>query len=301
MKRILCAGMAVADIPIRPVPNNAFTCDTVDVEPLRILTGGDALNESIVLRRLGVDCALHACVGRDLWGDCVMSVLKREDVDTRFVSRLDDCPTTTSVILIEPSGERHFLVSHGSMDRFTIRIDPAMKDYDIASIGSLWGLPGLAIEDLKAFSDFAHANGIRIAADFMADSAHQGMDYIRAALKLVDDIFPSYDEGVGITGEKEPERILRALSKMGPEHIVMKLGAQGCIALVDGKVYRQPSLAGKVVDTTGAGDNFVGTYLACMARDMDAGQSLLIASRAAAECVAELGATGARYTFEDLL
>ena len=128
-----------------------------------------------------------------------------------------------------------------------------------------------------------------------------GLDYIRAALSLVDDLFPSLDEAQAITGEREPEAMLRALASCGPQRVVLKLGAQGSMALVNGKLYRQPSLAGRIVDTTGAGDNFVGAYLACMARDIDTSRSLEIASRAAARCVGALGATGARYTFEELL
>ena len=155
MKRILCAGIAVADIPILPVSPSAFERDSSDIEPLRILTGGDALNEAIVLRRLGVDCALSACVGSDIWGECILSTLKAEGVDTRFVTRLTDCPTTTSVILIEPDGERHFLLSHGALDRFTLRPDPAMKEFDIISIGSLWGMPNLTLDALAAVSAFA--------------------------------------------------------------------------------------------------------------------------------------------------
>ena len=301
MKRILCAGIAVADIPILPVSPSAFERDSSDIEPLRILTGGDALNEAIVLRRLGVDCALSACVGSDIWGDCILSTLKAEGVDTRFVTRLTDCPTTTSVILIEPDGERHFLLSHGALDRFTLRPDPAMKEFDIISIGSLWGMPNLTLDALAAVSAFARENHIRLTADFTQDLAKQGMDYIHAALGLVDDVFPSLDEAQAITGEREPEAMLRALASYGPQRVVLKLGAQGSMALVDGRLYRQPSLAARVVDTTGAGDNFVGAYLACMARDIGVERSLEIASRAAARCVAAVGATGARYCFEDLL
>ena len=301
MKRILCAGLAVADIPVLPVSASAFERDSINIEPLRVLTGGDALNEAIVLRRLGVDSALSACVGNDPWGECILSTLKAEGVDARFVVQLNDCPTTTSVVLIEPDGERHFLISRGSLERFTLRPDPAMKAYDIISIASLWGLPGLTLDALREFSAFAHENHIRITADFTQDMASMGLDYIRAALSLVDDLFPSLDEAQAITGEREPEAMLRALASYGPQRVVLKLGAQGSMALVDGKLYRQPSLAGRIVDTTGAGDNFVGAYLACMARDIDTARSLEIASRAAARCVDALGATGARYTFEELL
>ena len=53
-----------------------------------------------------------------------------------------------------------------------------MKAYDIISIASLWGLPGLTLDALREFSAFAHENHIRITADFTQDMASMGLDYI---------------------------------------------------------------------------------------------------------------------------
>lgn len=175
-----------------------------------------------------------------------------------------------------------------------------MLQFDIISIGSLWGLSGFTLERIETLGRFARAAGIRLAADLTQDLNGMGRDYLRHSLRWIDYFFPSYIEGIALTGEREPRRILDALATLGPRHVVLKLGAEGCLALVDGNVYAQPSLANVVVDTTGAGDNFVAAYLACVARNLPAPQALRIASLASAHCIAKIGATTARYTFEDL-
>ena len=300
MKRILCAGLALADIPIHPVSPQVFAKDSVQINPPQVQTGGDALNQAVVLNRLGVDCALSCQVGSDLWGDCVVSALRAEGIRTDFVERVS-VPTSASVILIQPDGERHFLTSQGASSLYALRPQSAMSAFDIISIASLWGLPGMTLDVIAELRRFAQAHSIQIACDFTEDLKGMGNPYIQRAIPMIDILFPSYGEGVAITGERRPEAILRALAALGPRHIVLKLGADGCLAFVDGKFYRQPSLAAQVLDTTGAGDNFVAAYLACMTRDLSVAQSLEIASRAAARCVAEIGATTARYRFEDLL
>lgn len=300
MKRILCAGLALADIPIHPVSPQIFVKDSVQIDPPQVQTGGDALNQAVILNRLGVDCALSCWVGSDLWGDCVVSALRTEGICTDFVERVS-APTSASVILIQPDGERHFLTSRGASSQYVLWPQAAMATYDIISIASLWGLPGMTLDVIAELRRFAQAHNIQIACDFTEDLKGMGNSYIQKVIPMMDFLFPSYAEGVAISGERHPEAILRALAAFGSRHIVLKLGADGCLALVDGKLYRQPSLATQVLDTTGAGDNFVAAYLACMTRGLSINRSLEIASRASARCVAAIGATSARYCFDDLL
>lgn len=301
MKKILCTGLAVADILVSPVDAQAFCEDSTSVNSPVVSTGGDALNQATILKRLGIDCALGCALGEDFWGAFIASRLREEGLRSPWVKTTCGSPTSTSVILIEPGGERHFLATLGATSTYALEPDDLLQQFDIISIGSLWGLRGFTLERIEALGRFARAAGIRLAADLTQDLGGMGQEYLRKALLWIDDLFPSYVEGVALTGEREPRRILDALAALGPRRIVLKLGANGCMALIDGAVYVQPSLAETVVDTTGAGDNFVAAYLACVARDLPAPQALRIASRASARCIAEIGATTARYTFEDLL
>lgn len=300
MKKILCVGLALADILVSPVDTHALREDSTCVAPPVVTTGGDALNQAVVLKRLGVDCAIGCALGADFWGSFIASRLREVGLWTEWVKTVPDLPTSTSVILIEPSGERHFLVTPGATQTYALWPEEQLLQFDIISIGSLWGLSGFTLERIETLGRFARAADIRLAADLTQDLNGMGRDYLRHSLRWIDYFFPSYIEGIALTGEREPRRILDALATLGPRHVVLKLGAEGCLALVDGNVYAQPSLANVVVDTTGAGDNFVAAYLACVARNLPAPQALRIASLASAHCIAKIGATTARYTFEDL-
>ena len=300
-KKILCAGLAVNDIIVRPVDESVFQ-KSMDVESPRVGPGGDALNQAIVLTRLGMDCALSTSLGRDFWGDNLENVMRREGIDTHLVRRLDDRATNTCVILIDRKGERHFLPTLDAADAYTLEVTDALDPFDIISIGSLWGLASLSTDHIHALSRYTHEKGKLLVTDFTDDTHGIGVPYALEVLGDFDYLVPSYDEGVLLTGgETDPERILAGLKERGAHNIVLKLGAEGCIASIDGTIYRQPTLAGAVLDTTGAGDNFAATFLACLMKDLDPATSLRLASRASARCIAQIGATGARYSFEDLL
>lgn len=301
LRKILCAGLAVADIIARPVNETIFSTP-MEIETPRLGPGGDALNQAIVLRRLGMDCALSAAVGRDFWGDFLMGVMEREGIGPELVRRIPDQATTTCLILIDPTGERHFLTSRHATETYALEPGDALRDYDIISIASLWGLAGMTAERIHALSRYTRAHGKLLVTDFTDDTRGMGVPYALSVLPDFDYLLPSYSEAVLLAdGEREPERILTKLKERGARNIVLKLGKDGCIADIGGRLYRQESLAREIADTTGAGDNFAATFLACLMKDIDPQTSLRLASRAAARNVAAIGATGARYTFEDLL
>ena len=120
MKKILCVGLALADILVSPVDTHALREDSTCVAPPVVTTGGDALNQAVVLKRLGVDCAIGCALGADFWGSFIASRLREVGLWTEWVKTVPDLPTSTSVILIEPSGERHFLVTPGATQTYAL-------------------------------------------------------------------------------------------------------------------------------------------------------------------------------------
>ena len=75
-------------------------------------------------------------------------------------------------------------------------------------------------------------------------------------------MFAGSDEAAITVGGGEPNELARRLAVMGPRHAVIKLGANGAVALVDGALYSQPAVPVEALDTVGAGDAFVAGYLA---------------------------------------
>ena len=88
-------------------------------------------------------------------------------------------------------------------------------------------------------------------------------DAFRTLVRQADVVFAGDDEAAIAVGEAaEPIELAHRLAALGPAQVVIKLGAQGCVALVDGEEYRQDAVPVRAVDTVGAGDAFVGGYLA---------------------------------------
>ena len=110
-------------------------------------------------------------------------------------------------------------------------------------------------------------------------------------LENVDILIVNRTEGEGLSGENEPGRILAALgSRLPRSRIILTLGANGGLCAEQGQTLSVPAHPAKAVDTTAAGDTFIGYYLAGLIRGEPTRKSIETACRAAALCVSRPGA-----------
>src|SRR6202161_717647 len=135
---VICIGMAVVDVLAKGVTKIPYDGSTVYVERISLCTGGDALNEAITLARLGHRVGLMTLVGTDLQGNYIISQCQENRVDTTAVTKIDDCSTSTSIVLVNEGGERSFLSEQGtSIDRFSLEhidldyIRPGLKVFAV--------------------------------------------------------------------------------------------------------------------------------------------------------------------------
>ena len=112
---VICIGQAVQDILTTNVPKDAFMreTNTVKADSLTITTGGDAVNEAIVLSRLGNKASVVVRLDKRNIGDMIYRDLQDENVDVSLVARQDDCENFTSMIFIHPDGDHDFIVGPG--------------------------------------------------------------------------------------------------------------------------------------------------------------------------------------------
>jgi ribokinase len=110
-------------------------------------------------------------------------------------------------------------------------------------------------------------------------------------LGLVDILVVNQTEGQGLSGKKSADNVLKALAaKLPKTQVILTLGARGAVSLHEGKKVAASGVKVKAVDTTAAGDTFIGYYLACRGRGMDVTASLRRSCAAAAVCVQRPGA-----------
>lgn len=289
---ILCVGIAVCDVLIKPVSEDTLARDTTRAQFVKLSGGGDAFNAAGNIASLGVPVRLISGVGRDELGDLLRGSLTRAGVETHLVEM--DTPTSAAAVLIRPDGERSFVSYHGASHLLSERDveDAAFCGASTMYVGSANGLPGLDGEGMARLFRRAKEAGLATALDVTGEVSAEKLPGLTAALKNVDIFLPSLREARRLTGCETAMDAAWALFALGPETVVVKCGPDGCVALSGGAEYVSPGFPAEVVDTTGAGDAFVAGFLAAREKGYALPECLDFANAAGAVCVGQVGASG---------
>jgi len=299
--KILCVGILVSDTIVKPVYPEIFSNDTMRVDAVEQSTGGDAMNQAVVLRRLGNRVGLAGIVGRDARGAELVERLSREGVDTRHIQRSEKAGTSTSILICEVSGERHVLYYPGAVEEYCETSVDDLGAYDILSIGSLFALPRMDREGYLRLLPEAKRLGLTVVADLTANVYDVPREDIVRLFPHIDCLCPSLVEGEMLTGERTPHAVIAALWALGARAVVLKAGKDGCY-LGSGGVTHIPAYRDvPVVDTTGAGDAFMAGFIHALGKKQDYARCARFANAVAAVSVGALGATTAVTGEEQIL
>ncbi|MGO1921233.1 MAG: sugar kinase [Agrococcus casei] len=250
--------------------------------------GGAESNVAIGLARLGADVTWMGRVGADAFGRLITRQLRAEGV-TPSVS-VDDAAPTALMIKERPaagassvtyyragSAGAGFAVEHLDLD--VIR---AAKVLHVTGITA--AISESARDAVAAAVAAAVEAGVLVSFDVNHRSrlwsAEAAVPVYRSIAARADIVFAGGDEAELLTGARDLEGQLEGLAALGAAQAIVKAGADGAHALVDGERMRQPGFAVQAVDTVGAGDAFVAGYLA----ELLAGASAADRLRTAAAC-----------------
>lgn len=292
--KVVCLGMAVVDVLIKGLEtDNAINEDTV-ADSISMETGGDALNQSIVISKLGNKSSLISLVGDDYFGRFIKEQCDKFNIEHNGITISNRCSTSTSVVCINNNGERNF-ISHknGSVNAFSIDdIDLKMLDESvkILSIGSLCSNDVLDKNAYKKIFEHAKSKGITIVADMVNNIDKHKFEDLKDVLYYIDYLVPSKEEVEKYTGIKDPSEGAYEFYKMGVKNIIVKLGKEGSLVYCDTFKGIVPAYKVNTVDTTGAGDNFVAGFISALLDDKTLLRSVKFASAVAALSVQEIGA-----------
>lgn len=295
---VVCVGHAVLDILVRSVTKDMLGRDDT-LNKVVITTGGDACNEAITLAKLGVNVAFAGTLGNDIAGRSIAACLRESNVNVDSVSFSERISTTVSVINIDERNH-HSLWSYMGGNN---AIHAAMIDEQVIlkskvfNIGSIMPDIGMDFKSISELLEMARSQNVITSADaallqpvWNRENRSAILGEVAMILAQLDYFLPSMEEAWGITGEKEPKAAARKLHDMGARSVVIKMGNSGC--LISGKdgVCLIPSFPVKVVDTVGAGDNFVAGFLFGLAKGWSIERCALFGNATAALSVAGAGA-----------
>jgi sugar/nucleoside kinase (ribokinase family) len=261
MTDVVCLGILVADVVVRPVDAvpQAGTLALVDSIVLR--GGGCALNTSSALVRLGLEAAAVGKVGTDPLGNFVLSLLRERGVEHDGVVSDPDVPTSASVALVDSAGERTFLHNPGANDALrTGEIGEEVCAGRALHIAGALVLAGIDGEPTAEMLAEARRRGLHTSLDTVFDASGR-WDRVLPALPYCDLVTPGRAEAEAITGEADPGRAARRLRELGAGIAAVTLGPEGCYVAADDVNGSVPGVPVDVVDGTGAGDAFVAGFL----------------------------------------
>lgn len=252
-------------------------------------TGGGATNAAVTFSRLGLRAAAVCRVGRDLFGDHIVQRLDEEGVRTSYVQRDAELRTGQSIILVADIGYRSILVHRGASAKIDRREIPWNKlrprwFYVTAQGGNL-GLLSLILER-------AEQTGARVAWNPGNAELEKSLPRLTPLIRRVDILDLNREEAALLA--HKPVRHLRSIvDKLGDLPKIALLcsdGPRGAYLASRGYTWHCPSLPGKRVNTTGAGDALGSGFVAGFMQTCDLALGLKVGMLNALGVITHMGA-----------
>lgn len=279
-----------ASTPHLPLPG-----ETVIGGDFMTAPGGKGGNQAVAVARLGQPVTMVGRTGNDDAGRLLRSSLEAAGVNVAGVAVDDTVSTGAALIFVDESGENSIVVAPGA----NVRMSPTHLD---AVAGLIADAPVAVFQLEIPLETVSH--GVRMAAGTVILNPAPAIALPADLLAEVDVLVPNRGELAVLLGVEPAKQLSevtqQALALKSASSLVVTLGSEGSLVVEDGRVLHIPAEKVEAVDTTGAGDAFVGVLAASIAEGADLAKAARFASRAAAVAVGRRGAQTSLAGREDL-
>ncbi|MCB5167813.1 ribokinase [Streptomyces bambusae] len=280
--RIAVLGSANMDL-VAYVPKAPRRGETVTGREFRTVPGGKGANQALAAARSGGAVTMVGAVGADAFGVRLRAVLAEAGVDTSGLRTVEGA-SGTAHITVDDEGGNAIVVVPGANG--TVTALEAGDEARIAGAGALLLQLELPMPGVLAGARAARAHGVRTV---LTPAPAQPLP--AELLALTDLLVPNEHEAAALTGATDPRQAAAVLLHDVPE-VVITLGAAGCLYAARGaEPYKVPAPRVRAVDTTAAGDTFVGALTVALGEGRPMRAALAWAAAAAALSVQRAGAS----------
>ncbi|MCL2368753.1 MAG: ribokinase [Oscillospiraceae bacterium] len=295
MKKIIVVGSANMDLVIR-VSHIPAEGETILAKGVQLYPGGKGANQAVAVARLGGDVTMIGCVGEDDHGRELLAQMADCGVNTAGVEALDDVPTGAAYIKVSDAGENNIVVNPGANER----VSPEMLTrYSHLFDGAAYCIIQLEvpIPTLYALVEICNTRGIRLILN-PAPAAPLDFDKLQGVWMIA----PNQSElDLLVPGHGDSREKARALYQKGFPHVLVTLGAEGCLLVSEEGERTYPAYTAlQPVDTTAAGDSFIGALAFGLSRELDLEAAIGLAAHAAGISVSRPGAQASLPTWEEV-
>ena len=275
MPDILVVGSLNADLVVR-APRFPQPGETISGEDLQVIPGGKGANQAVAVARLGASVSMLGRVGKDNFGDFLLNNLKSNNVDSQLIQR-DDASTGTAIIIVDSDGQNSIVLSAGANGKVN---DADVNSASFSDYKLLLLQLEIPLQTVLSAAKHAQENGLRVILN--PAPAKQLPDELIA---LADFLIPNETElslltNIPINDMNSTEQAARALLEIGAKNVIVTLGSKGALIVTEAQVTHVESYKVNVLDTTAAGDAFIGGFATALLQD----QSLEEAVRYGCAC-----------------
>ncbi|MBA3825489.1 MAG: ribokinase [Ktedonobacterales bacterium] len=273
---VVVIGSSNIDLVVR-VPHLPLPGETILGSEVKRIAGGKGANQAVAAQRAGADVAFIGCLGDDDYGDVAAESLSEAGVNLTHLRRVAGVATGLAFITVAESGENSIVVAPGA--------NASVSEADIATAQPMIAEARIIVAQLEipvamVMHAFTTARGAKVSTLLNPAPAQPLSD---ALLLLVDILVCNETEAAVLTSTTVTDAAsavvaARQLHVKGPRQVIVTLGRAGALISDGNATYLQPAFAVEAVDTTAAGDAFIGALVTRLA----AGDPMPVAARFAA-------------------
>jgi ribokinase len=286
--RVCVVGAANIDL-ISDVPRLPAWEETLHGTGFRLGYGGKGANQAVMAAKLGAEVSMVTKVGSDSFGTGTLENLRRFGVDTEHVTRTDEAPSGVAPIFVNPAGDNAIVIVTGAND--------LVSEADLDAAAPAMARAGAVVCQLEipVETTVAALRRARAEQTLTILNPAPARDDLPQELFALSDVFcPNRGEAALIARRRghsldDLAGAATLFRRRGAGSVVITLGADGCLVVDDDGADHLPGEQVDAVDTTGAGDAFVGALAFCLARGDDLRESARLAGRVAALSVLSRG------------
>ena len=290
---IVVIGSINMDLVLR-VPRMPLPGETLTGGAFRTIPGGKGANQAVACARLSgqvagaQQVAMVGCVGDDAFGATLRAALVGDGIIDSHITTLPGVASGIASILVDDNGQNSIVIAGGANDLLSpAHIDAAQGLIEQADI--------VVLQLETPMATVVHA--IKLARSMgktVVLNPAPAASLPDGVLELVDYLIPNEIEAAMLAGVSpegaDAKALAAALQKLGSDNVIITLGAKGVHAALYGGDYDFAAEVVQAVDTTAAGDTFIGGFVAGLASGMDEAEAIQQGQRAAAWSVTKPGA-----------
>lgn len=266
MKRLLAIGEALIDF----IPNTTDS-KLKDVEGFSRQVGGAPCNVACTTTKLGGKAEMITQLGNDAFGDLIVETLENLDVGTQYLKRTDEANTALAFVSLTKDGERDFSFYRKPSADMLYQTE-AVAGIDVMENNVLHFCSVDLVESPMKYAHKALIDKVKVAGGTVVfdpnvrlplwDSEDACKEAIQSFIPLANIVKISDEELTFVTGQSDEVQAIQWLFQGDVEAVIYTKGAAGAmIYLKDGTVIRHQGFKVQPIDTTGAGDAFIGALI----------------------------------------